>query len=66
MIKGSKEHLNKSNESYIQHFKAAIKIAFIMIIGGFQAILHAIVPGILTKSASEKIKRLYDYVSKRS
>ena len=34
-----------------------------MIIGGFQAILHAIIPGILTKSASEKIKKLYEYAS---
>ena len=66
MIKDSKEHLNKANESYIQHCKAAIRIGFIMIIGGFQAILHAIIPGILTKSASEKIKKLYEYVSGRS
>ena len=66
MIKDSKEHLNKANESYIQHFKAAIRIGFIMIIGGFQAILHAIIPGILTKSASEKIKKLYNFVSDRN
>ena len=66
MIKDSKEHLNKTNESYIQHFKAAITIGFIMIIGGFQAILHAIIPGILTKSASEKIKKLYEFISKRN
>tara|TARA_Y100000590_G_scaffold410530_1_gene503670 strand:+ start:713 stop:913 length:201 start_codon:yes stop_codon:yes gene_type:complete len=66
MITSSKEHLNKANESYIQHFKAAIKVGFIMILGGMQAVLHAIIPGILTKSASEKIKKLYKYVSGRS
>ena len=66
MINDSKEHLNYANETYIQHFKAAIKIGFTMIIGGFQAILHAIIPGILKKSASNKIKKLHNYVADRS
>ena len=66
MINDSKEHLNDANETYIQHFKIAIKIGFTMILGGFQAILHAIIPGILKKSASDKIKKLYDFVADRS
>ena len=65
MIKDSKQHLKDTKETYIQHLKAALKIGFTMIYGGFQAILHAIIPGILTKSASEKIKKLYDFVSRR-
>ena len=65
MIKDSQEHLNKANETYIQHLLAALKIGFTMIIGGFQAIFHALIPGILTKSASNKIKRLYEIVSYR-
>ena len=66
MIKDSKDHLNMTNETYNQHFKAALKIGFIMILGGFQAILHALIPGILKKSASDKIKKLYELVSNRS
>ena len=66
MIKDSKKHLNDAKETYIQHFKAAIKIGFKMILGGFQAILHAIIPGILKKSASDKIKKLYEIVADRS
>jgi hypothetical protein len=65
MINDSKEHLNKANESYIQHLLTASKIGITMIIGGFQAILHALIPGILTKSASDKIKKLYEDVSGR-
>ena len=65
MINDSKEHLKKANESYIQHLLAALKIGITMIIGGFQAILHALIPGILTKSASNKIKKLYEDVSGR-
>jgi len=66
MIKESKKHLNDANETYIEHLIAAIKIGITMIYGGFQAILHAIIPGILTKSTSDKIKKLYGYVTKRS
>ena len=66
MIKDSKDHLNVTNETYNQHFKAALKIGFIMILGGFQAILHALIPGILKKSASDKIKKLYELVTYRS
>ena len=63
MIKDSKKHLEQANETYFHHLSAAIKIGFTMIIGGFQALIHALIPGILTKDASEKIKKLYQLVS---
>jgi len=66
MIKDSKDHLKHANETYFQHFIKALKIGLTMLIGGIQAILHAIIPGILTKSASDKIKKLHDYVANRS
>jgi len=66
MIKDSQDHLNEVNETYLKHLKTALIIGFTMIIGGFQAILHAIIPGILKQSASEKIKKLYAFVSRRS
>ena len=63
MIKNSKEHLDLTNETYIQHFKFATCIGLTMIYGGIQAMIHAIYPGILTKAASTKIKKLYSLVS---
>ena len=66
MIKNSKEHLDLTNETYIQHFKVATCVGLTMIYGGLQAIIHAIYPGILTKAASTKIKKLYSLVSDRS
>ena len=66
MIKDSKEHLDLTNETYVQHFKFAICVGISMIYGGMQAIIHAIYPGILTKAASTKIKKLYILVSGRS
>tara|TARA_B100001996_G_scaffold351942_1_gene312334 strand:- start:386 stop:583 length:198 start_codon:yes stop_codon:yes gene_type:complete len=65
MIKKSKEHLDSVNETYTLHFKEAFKISCLMIVGGFQAIIHAILPAVFTTSASDKIKILYDKVSKR-
>ena len=62
MIKDSKEHLDLTNETYIQHFKFATCVGISMIYGGIQAIIHAIYPGILTKAASIKIKKLYSLV----
>ena len=66
MIKDSKEHLDLTNEKYFQHFKFATYIGTSMIYGGIQALIHAIYPGILTKAASTKIKKLYSLVSGKS
>ena len=66
MIKDSKEHLDLTNETYIQHLKFATCVGISMIYGGMQALIHAIYPGILTKAASNKIKKLYSLVSGRS
>ena len=66
MLKNSKEHLDLTNETYIQHLKFATCIGISMIYGGLQALIHAIYPGILTKAASTKIKKLYNMVSDRS
>jgi len=63
MIKNSKEHLNLTNETYIQHFKFATCVGLTMVYGGIQAIIHAIYPGILTRASSTKIKKLYSLVS---
>ena len=63
MIKNSKEHLDLTNETYIQHFKFATCVGLTMIYGGIQAMIHAIYPGTLTKAASTKIKKLYSLVS---
>ena len=66
MIKDSKEHLDLTNETYIQHFKFATCVGLTMVYGGIQAIIHAIYPGILTKAASTKIKKLYSLVTDKS
>ena len=66
MIKDSKEHLTSVNETYIQHFKAATGIGLTMLVGGFQALLHALCPGIFRTSASDKIKDLHAKILNRN
>ena len=66
MIKDSKEHLDLTKETYFQHFKFATCVGVSMIYGGLQALVHAIYPGILTKAASTKIKKLYNLLSGKS
>ena len=66
MIKDSKAHLDLTNETYIQHFRFATCVGITMLYGGMLAIIHAIYPGILTKAASTRIKKLYSLISGRS
>ena len=66
MIKDSQEHLKEANETYIQHLKVATGIGLTMIIGGIHALLHALCPGILRTSASDKIKDLHKRVLNRN
>jgi hypothetical protein len=65
MIKKSKEHLDLVNETYFQHFKIAFNVSRLMIVGSFQAIIHAICPAVFQTTASDKIKILHEKVSKR-
>ena len=53
-------------KTYSQHFKTATIIGYTMIIAGIQAIFHAFIPEILKKSASDKIKKLYESVADSS
>ena len=66
MIEESNNHLNIANETYSQHFKTATIIGYTMIIAGIQVIFHAFIPEILKKSASDKIKKLYESVADSS
>ena len=60
MIKKSKQHLNSVNETYSEHMIVATKVSFTMLIGGFMALNHGLVPAFFEKNASDKIKQLYN------
>ena len=65
MIKKSKQHLNSVNETYSEHMVVATKVSFIMLIGGLMALIHGFIPAFFEKSASDKIKKLYNYIKEK-
>jgi len=65
LINSSKKHLKEANESYFLHMLIALRVALNLIIAGTKAFIHAIVPGLFTKSASNKISELYLFIQKR-
>ena len=65
MIKNSKKHLRDTEENYLQHMGAALKISSQLFIASLQALFHSIIPSLFTSSASRKIKELYIYIEER-
>ena len=65
MISSSKKHLENAKESYFEHMFFALKISINLILGGLMALIHSIVPGIFTKSASSIILNLSDQIKER-
>ena len=65
MIKNSKKHLRDTEENYLQHMGAALKISSQLFMASLQALFHSIIPALFTSSASRKIKELYVYIEER-
>ena len=65
MINKSNDHLKEAKETYFEHMKNAFKISFGMIGGGLKGLVHALVPGVFTASASDKIKKLHTFIADR-
>ena len=64
MIKKSKDHLSSVNENYFEHMLVALKVSFNMFYGSLLALIHGLIPGIFQRSASNKIKELYEFINK--
>ena len=52
MIRASKHHLAEIGESYRGHLRAALEIAVLLGRAGFACALHALIPGLCTRTAS--------------
>jgi hypothetical protein len=53
-------HPASVNESYWQHFVAAVGFGFRMIWGGIVCLIHALIPGAYCTKASEMICELHE------
>ena len=52
-------HPRSVGESYTEHAATAARFGATMMIGGAACILHALVPAIFPRAASDRVKRLY-------
>ena len=50
MIRNSKDHLNKVNETYFKHMVVNFKIGLSTLITVFKLIIHGIVPALFKKN----------------
>ncbi|MDF1758336.1 MAG: DUF6356 family protein [Legionellaceae bacterium] len=59
------EHPSSSGETYLQHFRIAFKIGFILIFSGIACVIHSFLPFIFKSTASKSINNLYKLILKR-
>ena len=52
-------HPRAVGESYGEHATTAARFGFTMIVGGAACVVHAIVPVLFVRTASDAVKRLY-------
>ena len=53
MIRNSKNHLNKVNETYFKHMFVNFKIGLSTLIKGFKFMIHGIIPAFFKKNGKD-------------
>jgi len=66
MIAQSRAHLRDAGERYWEHFRFATTFGLLAAAAGFAALLHALVPGMCTGTASRIIRHLGQLIEDRS
>ncbi len=58
MLKQSKAHLREVDETYFEHLSAALAMAGLLAKAGVACALHAVVPGLCTRTASRCVAQV--------
>jgi hypothetical protein len=66
VIRSSKIHLEQAHETYLEHLQAALAIASKLALASGACALHALVPGLCTKTASRTVTELNGTLKRRS
>jgi hypothetical protein len=66
MIQQSRAHLRDAGEGYWQHFRFATTFGLLAVAAGLAALLHAIIPGVCTHTASRIVRHLGLLIEDRS
>jgi hypothetical protein len=59
MLKESRDHLDEVNETYIEHFGAALWISLQLAKASAACAVHALVPGFRTRTASRCVTEVH-------
>ena len=66
MAKHFTEHPASVGESYGEHFRVAARFARCLAVAAGAAAVHAVVPSMCTKTASQRICQLHEEMNRRS
>ena len=58
-------HPRSVGESYGEHAATASRFGFTMIVGGAACLVHALLPNLFARTASDTVKRLYGQMKAR-
>ena len=66
MLAKSIAHLRAANEGYWQHFRFATTFGLLAMAAGIAALIHALIPGLCTTTASRTVRLLAQLCEDRS
>jgi len=58
-------HLQIIKESYVKHLRFTVYLCAVLVVLSVVAVIHGLIPCILTGTVSDKIKHLNEMLSKR-
>ena len=59
------EHPNSVGESYVEHMGFALSFCGVLFFAALAALVHAFIPALCERTASDKIKLLYSRINNR-
>lgn len=59
------DHLDEVGESYFRHMGRAAWFAVVMLVGGVACLVHAVLPFLFVRTASDRVRRLHAVMVKR-
>lgn len=66
MFQSSKQHLAEVQEGYFEHLRAALRIALLMSRAGASCAVHAIIPGLFSRTASRCLAEVQTVFAERA
>ena len=58
-------HPRSVGESYWEHAAVAGRFGAVMVVGGIACLVHAVFPALFPRTASDRVKRLYQQMKSR-